>query len=64
MLGALQSSPEFLIVDRISFAGEEGTATRTLRISVHLTTYVASADQELLQRLTGGAAKRGENGED
>jgi len=63
MLGALQSSPEFLIVDRINFSGEEGTASRTLRISVHLTTYLASADEELLRRLTGGAGIKGGGGD-
>ena len=65
MLGALQSSSEFLVVDRITFSGEEGTATRTLRISVHLTTYLASVDEELLRRLTGstGVKRGGGNGE-
>jgi Tfp pilus assembly protein PilO len=56
MLAALQASPEFLVVDRISFTGEEGAATRDLRIAVRLATYLAHADSERLRQLTGEPA--------
>lgn len=54
LLAALQASPEFLIVEHIGIAGEEGATTRTLRISLRLATIFAKADDEILRRLTGG----------
>ena len=57
MLGALQASPEFLVVNRISFSGEEGMTTRELRIGVLLATYLAHADREMLRELTGTPAE-------
>jgi hypothetical protein len=54
LLSALQASTEFLIVDRISFSGEEGAVTRELRISLAVATYLADADLEQLELLTGG----------
>ncbi len=54
MLAALQASPQFFVIDRIRISGEAGTATDQLEVGVHLTTYLARADEELLRRLTGG----------
>jgi Tfp pilus assembly protein PilO len=57
MLAALQSSPEFLIVEDIAFSGEEEATSQNLAISVQVATYVAKADPETLRRLTGGITK-------
>lgn len=57
MLAALQTSPELLTVDRMSFAGEEGVASRQVNISVHVSTYLAEADPALLERLVGPPGK-------
>ncbi len=57
MLGAQGASPEFLVVDRISFTGEEGMTTRELRIGVRLATYLAHVDREKLLELTGPLAE-------
>jgi len=54
MLGALQSSPEFLVVENIAFSGEEEAASRTLKIGVTVATFVTEADPSILERLTGG----------
>jgi Tfp pilus assembly protein PilO len=54
MLAALQSSSEFLVVEDIGFSGEEEAASRTLKISVKVTTFVTEADPKTLERLTGG----------
>lgn len=54
LLASLQTSPEFLIVEHIGFAGEEDASTRELQISIRLATIFAQADEELLRRLTGG----------
>lgn len=54
MLAALQGSGEFLIVDRISFAGEEQAVSDELRISVQISTYLTEADSETLARITDG----------
>lgn len=53
LLAALQASPQFLIVDQIRLGGETGAMTTQLKVSVHLSTYLAKADEELLKRLTG-----------
>ena len=53
MLGILQSSPEFLTIDSISFKGEDDPTTREVRIAVRLNTYLAEQDPERLLRLTG-----------
>jgi Tfp pilus assembly protein PilO len=53
MLSALQASPEFLVVDHISFTGEETATTHDLRIAVKLATYVADADRAKLELLVG-----------
>ncbi|MCP4898725.1 MAG: hypothetical protein GY906_17280 [bacterium] len=54
MLGALQGSPEFLIVERISFAGDEELATNDLRISIVISTYLSQVDQEMMARIAAG----------
>jgi len=60
LLAALQTSTEFLVVDRISFTGEETAVTRDLRISLSVATYLADVDLEQLELLTGGRrASRG-----
>jgi len=65
MLQSLQSSPQFLTVDHISIEGEEGATSTQLQIAVHVTTYLAEADQALLQKLTSGIAPReGADGQD
>lgn len=51
MLSNLQSSPQFLIVSRLSLAGEAQATTRELRIGVTLATYLARADREQLKAL-------------
>jgi Tfp pilus assembly protein PilO len=61
MLAALQESPEFLLVEGISLAGEEAPVSQQLRISVRLATFLVDADPEQLRRLTGGIG--GEGGE-
>ncbi|MGD9253687.1 MAG: GspMb/PilO family protein [Holophagae bacterium] len=53
MLAALQSSPEFLVVDTLSLAGDEDPVTRNLDISVSVSTFLAEADLAQLQRLIG-----------
>jgi hypothetical protein len=65
MLDELQASPEFLIVEFISFTGETESPTQDLRISVSLATYLSEAGSEELQRLvTQGAAAERQGGPD
>jgi Tfp pilus assembly protein PilO len=59
LLDALAESPQFLIVDRISFTGDEDARSQDLRISLAVSTYLARADKELLDRLTSGQAPTG-----
>ncbi len=54
LLAALQASPEFFIIDQIRLGGEGGTMTTQLKVSIHVSTYLAKADERLLKRLTGG----------
>lgn len=54
MIAALQSSPEFLIVESISFSGDEEANIQELAISVRVSTYLSEASRETLDRLTGG----------
>jgi len=61
MLAALQSSPEFLVVDTLNLAGDEDPVSRELAISVHISTFLAEADAGQLRRLTGGIANVAEN---
>jgi hypothetical protein len=62
LLASLQTSPEFLIVEHIGFAGEEDATTRELQISIRLATIFAEADEELLRRLTGGIRRAESDG--
>lgn len=54
LIAALQSSPEFLIVESITFAGDEESAVEDLLINVRIATYLSEASRETLDRLTGG----------
>ena len=58
MLASLQASEQFLIVEHISFAGEEGVTTTELSISIKLSTYVAYASQAQLDEILGRSASR------
>ena len=51
LLQSLRASDEFLIVDRLNLSGEEGTRTDSLKISIHVATYLVQADRDLLRRL-------------
>mgnify|MGYP001822983568 CR=1 len=62
LLASVQTSPEFLIVEHIGFAGEEDATTRELQISIRLATVFAEADEELLRRLTGGIRRAESDG--
>ena len=53
LLAALQSSPEFLVVENLNLAGDEDPVSRVLRISVTVATFLAEADEGQLRRLTG-----------
>jgi cell division protein FtsL len=54
MLAALQSSPEFLVVENLNLSGDEDPVSRELTISVNIATFLAEADAAQLRRLTGG----------
>jgi Tfp pilus assembly protein PilO len=54
MIAALQSSPEFLIVESITFKGDEASNSQELAIGVRVATYLSEADRATLDRLTGG----------
>lgn len=54
LLGALQTSTEFLIVEHIGIKGENESASRNLMLTIRVATYLAEADKETLRRLTGG----------
>ncbi len=67
LLESLQESEEFLIVDRLSLSGEKGNRSTSLKISIHVATYLVEADRELLQRLVrtpDGERKEGAGGSD
>jgi len=59
LLDALAESAQFLIVDRVSFSGDEDARSQELRVSIAVSTYLARADKELLDRLTSGRGGRG-----
>ena len=61
MLAALQSSPEFLVVEGLNLSGDENTVSRELAISVNISTFLAEADTGQLRRLTGGIQKTAES---
>jgi Tfp pilus assembly protein PilO len=54
LIAAIQSSPEFLVVDSITFSGDEEAASKELSIAVQVSTYLSEADRATLDRLTGG----------
>ncbi len=54
LLNSLRASPQFLVVDSIRLAGEKGTASDELKVAVHISTYLARADERLLKALTAG----------
>lgn len=60
MLSALQSSPEFLVVETLNLSGVEDPLSRDLKISVSIATFLAEADPSRLRRLTGGIASDAE----
>ncbi len=59
LLAELQSSPEFLVVQNLSLAGDEDPVSRELDIGIRLATFVAEADETQLRRLTGGITRAG-----
>ena len=61
MLAALQSSPEFLVVEGLNLSGDENPVSRELAISVNISTFLAEADAGQLRRLTGGIQKTAES---
>ena len=61
MLSALQSSPEFLVVETLNLAGAEDPLSRDLKISVSIATFLAEADSSQLRRLTGGITSPAES---
>ena len=61
MLAALQSSPEFLVVEGLNLSGDEDAVSRKLGISVNISTFLAEADSGQLRRLTGGITKPAES---
>lgn len=44
LLGSLQASPQFLIIDSISFKGEEDARSQILAIRLQVSTYLAEAE--------------------
>lgn len=60
MLAALQSSPEFLVVEDLNLSGDEDPVSRELKISVNISTFLAEADAVQLRRLTGGISSAAE----
>ncbi len=63
MLASLQSSPEFLVVETLTLAGDEDPVKRELTISVGVATFLAEADRDQLRRLTGGLGEASEGGD-
>ena len=60
ILAALQSSPEFLVVENLNLTGDENPVSRDLAISLNVATFLAEADTGQLRRLTGGITKPAE----
>ena len=51
LLASLQASPQFLIVDSISFKGEEDARSQILSIRLQVSTYLAEAELGKLRAL-------------
>ncbi len=60
MMAALQSSPEFLVVENLNLSGDEDPVSRELSISVSIATFLAEVDEGQLRRLTGGITNTAE----
>lgn len=63
LLEELADSPQFLIVDRISLAGDDEAAVQELTIGLEVSTYVAEADEKMLEQLTRGREPGGSGGQ-
>ncbi len=63
MLAELQSSPEFLLVEGLSLAGDDDPVSRELKISVRIATFLVEADPQQLRRLTAGISGAAEDGD-
>ena len=59
LLNTLHASPQFLVVDSIRLAGEKGTASDELKLAIHISTYLARADENMLKALTAGTKSSG-----
>ena len=59
LLNALRASPQFLVVDTVRLTGEKGTASDELKLNIHISTYLARADEKMLKALTAGAKRAG-----
>jgi len=55
MIGNIQASPEFLIIESVGFSGEQQATTRDIRITVKLATVLATADAEKMRLLISGS---------
>jgi len=51
LLATLQASPQFLIIDSISFKGEEDPRSSILRIRLEVSTFLSHTDPETLNRI-------------
>lgn len=56
MIGFMQASPEFLIVEAVSFRGEQEAMTRDIRISIKVATVLATANAAKLRLLISGSS--------
>jgi Tfp pilus assembly protein PilO len=54
LLASLQASPQFLIIDSISFKGEEDARSQVLSIRLQVSTYLAEAELGKLRALIDG----------
>ena len=60
MLAALQSSPEFLVIENLNHTGDEDPVRRELKIQVNIATFLAEVDEDRLRQLTGGISTAAE----
>ncbi len=61
MLAEVQASPEFLVVETLSLAGDADPVSRELEMSVRIATFLSEADERQLRRLTGGIGGESES---
>jgi len=54
MLQALEESPEFFVVSKISLSGEQQATNDNISINLEVATYLSKVDQALLDRLQRG----------